>query len=196
MSDARRTGDRHRQTAETDGLVRIDLDGTGDADVDTGIGFLDHMLTLFARHGQFDLLVQARGDLQVDMHHTTEDAGIVLGQALRDALGDKMGIARYGHAYVPMDEALVRTALDISGRPYCVYEVVIPAEKIGAFDSELVGHFCQSLAFHAGITLHVDMIRGGNSHHVAEAVFKSLAVALHDATRVVRQDLPSTKESL
>lgn len=191
-----RRGEMHRRTAETDVRVTIDLDGTGLSEVSTGVGFLDHMLTLFARHGRLDLTVEARGDLHVDDHHTTEDVGIVLGEVLREALGDKRGIARYGHAYIPMDEVLVRSALDCSGRPYCVYNAPIPAAKVGTFDTELVEHFCQSMAFHAMLTLHVDLIRGQNSHHIAEAVFKSLALALHQASRVVRGDLPSTKEAL
>jgi imidazoleglycerol-phosphate dehydratase len=154
------------------------------------------MLTLFARHGRFDLMVRATGDTQVDDHHTTEDIGIVLGEALRASLGDKRGVARYGHAYVPMDEALVRTALDLSGRPYCVYAVPVPVARVGTFDTELVAHFCQSFAFHALLTLHVDGLRGENAHHIVEAVFKSLALASHGATRVVRDDLPSTKGTL
>jgi imidazoleglycerol-phosphate dehydratase len=190
---ADRVAETHRRTGETDVRVRIDLDAAGQASVSTGVGFLDHMLELFARHGRFDLAVEARGDTNVDDHHTTEDIGIVLGQTLAKALGDKQGIARYGHAYVPMDEALVRTALDLSGRPYCVYDVAPPAGKVGAFDTELVEHFCESLAIHAGLTLHVDLIRGRNTHHIVEAVFKSLALALQMATRVVRDDLPSTK---
>jgi imidazoleglycerol-phosphate dehydratase len=190
---ADRVGEFHRETGETDVLVRLDLDGSGQAEIFTGIGFLDHMLELFARHGRFDLSVRARGDTHVDDHHTTEDVGIVLGQTLTSALGDKMGIARYGHAYVPMDEALVRSALDLSGRPYCVYEVAVPRPKVGAFDTELVEHFCQSLAVHGALTLHIDLIRGKNTHHVIEGVFKSLGLALHSATRVVRGDLPSTK---
>ena len=168
-----RTAEIHRRTGETEVRVQLGLDGAGRAEVATGVGFLDHMLTLFARHGRFDLAVQARGDTQVDDHHTTEDVGIVLGQALRDALGDKLGIARYGHAYVPMDEALVRSALDLSGRPFCV-----------------------SLALNALLTLHVDLVRGRNTHHILEAVFKSLALALYTATRIVRHDLPSTKGTL
>ena len=176
--------------------VQLDLDGTGSAEIATGIPFLDHMLTLFARHGRFDLTVKARGDIEVDDHHTTEDVGIVLGETLRDALSDKRGVARYGHAYAPMDEALVRTALDLSGRPYCVYQVPIPHAKVGTFDSELVEHFCQSVAFNALLTLHVDLIRGRNTHHILEAVFKGLALTLHQATRIVREDLPSTKERL
>lgn len=191
-----RTAEVERRTGETEICVRLDLDGSGAAGVSTGVGFLDHMLDLFARHGRFDLTVQARGDTHVDDHHTTEDVGIVLGQAIREACGDKRGIARYGHAYVPMDEALARCALDLSGRPYCVYEVRVPNARVGSFDTELVEHFCQSLAFNAALTLHVDLIRGRNTHHIVEAVFKSLAVALHDATRIVREDLPSTKGTL
>lgn len=191
-----RTAEIHRATGETDVTVRLDLDGTGESSITTGVPFLDHMLTLFARHGRFDLSVMARGDTHVDIHHTTEDVGIVLGSAIREALGDRRGIARYGLALVPMDEALVRTALDISGRPYCVYEVPVPAARVGEFDTEMAAHFCQSLAFHALLTVHIDLIRGQNSHHIIEAVFKSLAVALHAATRIVRPDLPSTKGSL
>jgi imidazoleglycerol-phosphate dehydratase len=191
-----RTAEVHRQTGETDVRVRIDLDGTGQAEIATGVPFLDHMLTLFARHGRFDLSVQVTGDTQVDDHHTAEDTGIVLGQAVRQALGDKRGIARYGHAYVPMDETLVRSSLDFSGRPFCVYEVPVAASKVGTFDTELAEHFCQSFAIHTFITLHVDLIRGRNAHHILEAVFKSLAIALHVASRLVRDDLPSTKGTL
>ena len=191
-----RTAEIHRRTGETDVHARLNLDGRGTAEIETGVGFLDHMLTLFARHGRLDLTVRATGDTHVDDHHTTEDIGIVMGEALREALGDKVGVARYGHAYVPMDEALVRSALDLSGRPFSVYAVAVPAAKVGTFDTELVEHFCQSLAFHAHITLHVDGLRGENTHHVLEAVFKSLALALHAATRIVRDDLPSTKGTL
>jgi imidazoleglycerol-phosphate dehydratase len=176
--------------------VRLDLDGRGEAEVATRIPFLDHMLDLLARHGRFDLTVRATGDLEVDAHHTTEDIGIVLGQALREALGDKRGIARYGSAYAPMDEALVRCVLDLSGRPYSVFEVPMLAPRIGTLDTELVEHFCQSLAFQAHMNLHLDLIRGRNTHHIVEAVFKSLALALHAATRIVREDLPSTKGTL
>jgi imidazoleglycerol-phosphate dehydratase len=185
-----------RRTGETEVAVRLDLDGRGDADIRTGIPFLDHMLDLLARHGRFDLSVQAKGDLEVDAHHTTEDIGIVLGDAIRQALGDKRGIARYGSAYAPMDEALVRCVLDLSGRPYSVFEVPMPAPRIGTLDTELVEHFCQSLAFQAHMNLHLDLIRGRNTHHIVEAVFKSLALALHAATRIVREDLPSTKGTL
>jgi imidazoleglycerol-phosphate dehydratase len=185
-----------RKTGETEVRLHLDLDGTGAAEVGTGIGFLDHMLDLFARHGRMDLRVHASGDTHVDDHHTTEDVAIVLGQAIKEACGDKRGIARYGHAYVPMDEALVRSALDLSGRPFCVYEVALPTTRVGTFDTELVEHFFQSLALNAGLTLHVDLIRGRNTHHIVEAVFKSAALALHHATRIVREDLPSTKGTL
>lgn len=191
-----RVAEVERSTGETRVRVRLDLDGSGAARVTTGVGFLDHMLDLVARHGRFDLQVDAQGDTSVDDHHTTEDVGIVLGQAIRQALGDKRGVARYGHAYAPMDEALVRAALDLSGRPHCEYHVPVPAAKVGTFDTELVEHLCRSLAMHALLTLHVDLIRGRNTHHIIEAVFKSLALALHDATRVVRPDLPSTKGTL
>lgn len=191
-----RTGEEQRVTGETDIRVRIDLDGSGEARITTPLGFLDHMLTLFARHGRFDLTVHAEGDTHVDGHHTIEDVGIVLGMAVRSALGDRHGIARYGLAMVPMDETLVRCVLDISGRPFCVYEVPVSSERLGAFDTEMAEHFCRSLAFNAALTLHMDLIRGRNSHHIIEAVFKSLAVALHAATRVVRPDLPSTKGML
>lgn len=191
-----RTAEVRRRTGETEVSVRLDLDGSGKAEVETGIPFLDHMLDLLARHGRFDLEVRATGDLEVDAHHTTEDIGIVLGDALRQALGDKRGIARYGHAYAPMDEALVRCVLDLSGRPYSVFDVPMPMPRIGTLDTELVEHFYQSLAFHAAMNLHLDLIRGRNTHHIIEAVFKSLALALHDATRIVRDDLPSTKGTL
>jgi imidazoleglycerol-phosphate dehydratase len=191
-----REAEVRRRTGETEVTVRLDLDGSGAAEVATGIPFLDHMLDLLARHGRFDLNVRAKGDLEVDAHHTTEDIGIVLGDAVRQALGDKRGIARYGHAYAPMDEALVRCVLDLSGRPYSVFEVPMPMPRVGTLDTELVEHFCQSLAFHAAMNLHLDLIRGRNTHHIIEAVFKSLALALHDATRIVRDDLPSTKGTL
>ena len=196
MDERTRTGEVHRQTGETDVRVRLDLDGSGEAEVKTGVPFLDHMLTLVARHGRVSLLVQASGDLEVDDHHTTEDVGIVLGQTLRAALGDKRGIARYGWAYAPMDEALVRTALDLSGRPYCVYDVPVPVAKVGTFDTELVFHFFQSLASASLMTLHIDCIRGENAHHLIEAAFKSFALALHAATRLVHDDVPSTKGTL
>ncbi|HEX8919135.1 MAG TPA: imidazoleglycerol-phosphate dehydratase HisB [Chloroflexota bacterium] len=191
-----RAADIRRTTGETDITVQLVLDGSGRSDIATGVGFLDHMLTLFARHGRFDMSLHASGDTQVDDHHTTEDAGIALGQALRSALGEKRGIARYGHAYVPMDESLVRAVVDLSGRPFCVYDVPLPQPRVGSFDTELAEHFCQSLAFHAYLNLHVDLIRGRNTHHIIEAVFKALAVSLHQASRIVHGDIPSTKGTL
>ncbi len=196
MGEPARTADAHRVTGETDVRVRIDLDGSGDAEIATGIGFLDHMLALLARHGRMDLLVRAAGDTAVDDHHTTEDVGIVLGGAIAEALGDKRGVARYGSAYVPMDEALVRTAIDLSGRPFFVYAVPVPYGKVGTFDTELVEHFFRSLAYAGRVTLHMDLIRGENTHHIIEGAFKSFAVALHRASRVVHTDLPSTKGTL
>jgi imidazoleglycerol-phosphate dehydratase len=186
-----------RKTAETDITLSISLDGQGSSRIATGIGFFDHMLTLLALQSGFDLEITAEGDLDVDPHHTVEDVGIVLGQALRDALSDKAGIHRYGAAYVPMDEALVRTALDLSGRSYCHYLTSVRAKRLGTFDTELVEDFLQALASHGGITLHVDMIRGRNSHHVIEAVFKSLGRALGDAVSPSgRSGIPSTKGTL
>jgi imidazoleglycerol-phosphate dehydratase len=188
-----RAAEVERRTGETDVRVSLRLDGAGRGQVATGIGFLDHMLDLFARHSGFDLTVAATGDTQVDDHHTTEDVAIVLGTALHEALGAKQGIARYGHAYAPMDEALVRCALDLSGRPFCAYDVPVPAAQVGRFDTELVEHFCRSLAFNGLLTLHVDLIRGENTHHILEAVFKSLALSLRAATRIVGGEVPSTK---
>jgi imidazoleglycerol-phosphate dehydratase len=151
------------------------------------------MLTLFAKHSGFTITVKAKGDTWIDDHHTVEDVGIALGQALKQAFGDKVGIQRYGHAYVPMDETLVRTALDISGRPFLVYEVEGLPEKVGQFDCQLIEEFCRAVAFNAGLTVHIDKIRGKNSHHILEAVFKSFAQALRVAVRVVSDTLPSTK---
>lgn len=172
-----------RKTMETDITVSVQLDGSGITDVATGIGFFDHMLTLWARHGLFDLTVRMQGDLYVDGHHSVEDAGIVLGQALLKALGDKAGIKRYGTVFVPMDEALAMVSLDISGRPYLVFEGELPSVKIGEFDSELLEEFLRALAVHAGLTLHVRIVYGKNAHHMVEAVFKALGRALDEATR-------------
>lgn len=172
-----------RKTMETDITVSVQLDGSGITDVATGIGFFDHMLTLWARHGLFDLTVRMQGDLYVDGHHSVEDAGIVLGQALLKALGDKAGIKRYGTVFVPMDEALAMVSLDISGRPYLVFEGELPSVKIGEFDSELLEEFLRALAVHAGLTLHVRILYGKNAHHMVEAVFKALGRALDEATR-------------
>ena len=188
-----------RRTAETDVAVSIALDGTGKAEISTGVGFLDHMLELFARHGLFDLNVKVTGDLHVDQHHTTEDAGIALGQAILQALGDKKGIARYADIHLPMDETLTRIAVDISGRPFLVFRTTFPTEKIGAFDTELVREFFQAFAVHAGLTLHVETLYGQNSHHIAESCFKGLARALRQAVAVDPREegrIPSTKGTL
>jgi imidazoleglycerol-phosphate dehydratase len=188
-----------RTTAETDISVTLDLDGTGQSDSQTGVGFFDHMLDQLARHAMIDLTVRAAGDLHIDEHHTVEDTGIVIGQALAQALGDKRGIRRYGSCHLPMDDALLRAALDLSGRPYLVWNVEFPTAKIGTFDAELVREFFQSLATHGGITLHVDRLHGLNSHHIAEAAFKAVAQALRDAVEYDprRGDaVPSTKGAL
>ncbi|MCR9125997.1 MAG: imidazoleglycerol-phosphate dehydratase HisB [Rhodobacteraceae bacterium] len=188
-----------RKTAETDISVRIDLDGTGVYDNSTGVGFFDHMLDQLARHALIDMTVQATGDLHIDDHHTVEDTGIALGQALRAAMGDKRGIRRYGACLLPMDDALVRCALDLSARPYLVWNVALPTPCIGSFDTELVREFFQAFATHGGITLHVDMLHGINSHHIAEATFKSVARALRDALEVDPRKsdaVPSTKGAL
>jgi imidazoleglycerol-phosphate dehydratase len=188
-----------RATNETRIAVSVDLDGTGRADIATGIGFLDHMLDQLARHSLIDLTVKAEGDLHIDAHHTTEDTGIAIGQALTKALGDKRGIARYGHAYLPMDEALVRVALDLSGRPFLVWNVTFATDRLGQLDTQLVREFFQAIAQHGGITLHVDMIHGANDHHVAEACFKGLAQALRRAVEIDPRkagQIPSTKGTL
>jgi imidazoleglycerol-phosphate dehydratase len=188
-----------RRTAETDVSLSIALDGTGKAEISTGVGFLDHMLELFARHGLFDLTVTVTGDLHVDQHHTTEDTGIALGQALLQALGDKKGIGRYADIHLPMDETLTRLAVDISGRPFLVFRTTFPTEKIGAFDTELVREFFQAFAINAGLTLHVETLYGANSHHIAESCFKGLARALRRAVAVDPREegrVPSTKGTL
>ncbi|MEM9783247.1 MAG: imidazoleglycerol-phosphate dehydratase HisB [Pseudomonadota bacterium] len=194
-----RQANRQRRTAETEISVALNLDGTGQAENRTGIGFLDHMLDQVARHGLIDLTISATGDRHIDDHHTTEDTGITLGQALDAALGEKRGIRRYGTAYAPMDEALVRAAVDLSGRPFLVWDVGFTAEKIGSFDTELVREFFTALAMNARMTLHVACLSGANSHHIAEACFKALARALREAVEIDprRADaLPSTKEAL
>jgi imidazoleglycerol-phosphate dehydratase len=188
-----------RRTAETDVAVSIALDGTGKAEISTGVGFLDHMLELFARHGLFDLTVKVTGDLHVDQHHTTEDTGLALGQAILKALGDKKGITRYADIHLPMDETLTRIALDISGRPFLVFRTSFPTEKIGAFDTELVREFFQAFAVQAGLTLHVETLYGVNSHHIAESCYKGLARALRQAVAVDPREegrVPSTKGTL
>ncbi len=185
-----------RTTAETDIQVTMVLDGTGRSTIATGIGFLDHMLTALARHAMLDLTVKAVGDLHIDGHHTTEDVGIVLGQALRQALGDKRGIRRYGHAAIPMDEALAEAALDISGRPFLAWSVPIERPKVGEMDTELFEEFFRAFAFNAGLTLHVTLKAGTNAHHIAEACFKALARALRMALELdprAPDAVPSTK---
>ncbi len=188
-----------RKTAETEITVDVNLDGTGVYDNETGVGFFDHMLDQLARHSLIDMTIRASGDLHIDDHHTVEDVGISLGQALAKAVGDKRGIRRYGACLLPMDDALVRAALDISGRPYLVWNVAMPTAQIGTFDTELVREFFQGFSTHAGLTLHVDKLHGINSHHIAEAAFKSVARALRDALEVDPRKsdaVPSTKGSL
>ncbi len=188
-----------RKTRETDIAVEIDLDGTGKADIATGIGFLDHMLDQLARHGLFDIQVKAEGDLHIDMHHTTEDTGIAIGQAVARALGDKRGIRRYAHAYLPMDEALTRVALDISGRPFLVWKVAFDRPKIGDMDTELFREWFHAFAQNAGITTHVETLYGENNHHIAESCFKGLARALREAVEIDPRSsdrVPSTKGTL
>lgn len=173
-----------RKTNETDIAIELQLDGGGKVEIDTGVGFLDHMLTLFGVHGFFDLHVRARGDVEIDDHHTVEDVGIALGAAFSRALGDKSGICRYGHAYVPMDETLVRVCVDISNRPFLHFNSIAPDQKVGSFDTALVKEFMRALCQHAGITLHIDLLHGENSHHIIEAVFKALARAMAHATNL------------
>jgi imidazoleglycerol-phosphate dehydratase len=188
-----------RKTNETTITVAIDLDGTGQCHSQTGVGFFDHMIDQLSRHSLIDIDLCAKGDLQIDDHHTVEDCGIALGQALTAALGDKRGIRRYGHFALAMDDAQLHTALDLSGRPYLVWNVTHPTSKIGAFDTELVREFFQALANHGGLTLHVDQIHGINSHHIAEAAFKSVARALRMAVEVdprIGDALPTTKGAL
>ncbi len=188
-----------RNTAETQILVTINLDGTGRYDNQTGVGFLDHMLDQLSRHSLIDMTIRAAGDYHIDDHHTIEDTGIALGQAFVQAVGDKKGINRYGSCLLPMDDALVRTALDISARPFLVFNLDMPTQKIGGFDTELVREFFQALSTHAGLTLHIDQLHGLNSHHIAEAAFKSVARALRQAVEIeprMSQALPSTKGAL
>ena len=188
-----------RATKETEIRAAVDLDGHGLGDLNTGIGFLDHMLDQLARHGLFDLTVHAKGDLHVDDHHTTEDSGIVLGQAFAKALGDRRGITRYGDALVPMDEALCRVAVDISGRPYLVWRVAFTRDKIGTMDTELFREWFHAFAGNAGLTLHVESLYGVNNHHIIEGAFKGLARALRSAVALdprVADRVPSTKGAL
>jgi imidazoleglycerol-phosphate dehydratase len=188
-----------RTTRETSVAVTLELDGTGRTSVSTGVGFFDHMVDQLGRHAGFDLEVKAVGDLHIDAHHTVEDTGIVLGQALAEALGDKRGVRRHGWALVPMEEALVQVALDLSGRPYLAFDVEVPAEQIGSYDPDLTEEFFVALTRSAGITLHVRLLAGRNSHHIVEAVFKGVAKALQAACEIDPRragDVPSTKGSL
>ncbi|MCP4677967.1 MAG: imidazoleglycerol-phosphate dehydratase HisB [Deltaproteobacteria bacterium] len=189
-----RTANKKRKTAETDIELTLDLDGNGTAEIATGIGFLDHLLTSLARHGRFDLELKCAGDLEVDDHHTAEDTALVLGSAFDDALGDRRGIARFGLAYAPLDEALARAVVDLSGRPFTVVNLGLVREKIGDLSSENVAHVIQSLATTSRAAIHVDVLRGDNDHHRAEAAFKALALALRQAViRDGTDEVPSTK---
>lgn len=194
-----RTAQITRKTNETDITMSVALDGTGRRDIKTGVGFFDHMLDQLARHALIDMDISATGDLHIDDHHTVEDVGIALGQALAKAMGDKRGIRRYGSFHLAMDDALVRAALDLSGRPYLVWDVEFPTSKIGNFDTELVREFFQALSTHGGITLHVTRLAGINSHHIAEAAFKAVARALREALEPDPRSegaIPSTKGTL
>mgnify|MGYP002545064705 FL=1 len=185
-----------RKTAETDISLTLNLDGSGKSDIDSGCGFLDHMLTLFAKHGRFDLEVKCAGDTQVDFHHTVEDIGIALGQAFAKALGDKRGIKRYADTVLPMDEALILTAVDVSGRGLCCYDAATPSQKVGDFDTELSSEFWFAFAREAGVTLHIRKLAGANSHHIIEGVFKSAARSLRAAVTIDKEfadEIPSTK---
>ncbi len=173
-----------RKTAETDISLRLNIDGSGFSSIDTGIGFFDHMLTLFSKHGLLDLEIKACGDLQVDSHHTVEDVGIVLGQALREALGDKKSIRRYGTSHVPMDEALAMVSLDLGGRPYLVCNIAFTNERVGGMETELVEEFFRAVSVNAGLNLHINVLYGSNNHHMAEAVFKAFGRALDEAARL------------
>ena len=188
-----------RRTTETETKVTIDLDGRGTYEVKTGIGFLDHMLEQLARHSLIDITLKAKGDLHIDFHHTAEDSGIAIGQAVAKALGDRKGIRRYASVLLPMDEALTRAAIDVSGRPYLVFKVDFSCPKIGEFDTELVREWFQAFAMHAGVTLHVETLYGDNNHHIAESCFKALARSLREAIEIdphQKDRIPSTKGSL
>jgi imidazoleglycerol-phosphate dehydratase len=191
-----RTSEQHRATKETTVDLVLDVDGGGRASASTGIPFFDHMLEQLGKHGGFDLRIEANGDLDVDTHHTIEDVGIVLGTALKEALGDKAGVRRFASSLVPLDEALVQVALDLSGRPFLVYEVDPVAEWIGTFDPQLAEEFWRAFAFGAGITLHIRSVSGKNGHHVIEASFKGVARALRDAVKIEGTGVPSTKGTL
>lgn len=185
-----------RKTKETQTNVQINLDGEGKYEIDTGIGFLDHMLSHLSKHSKIDLILKAKGDIQVDQHHTVEDVAICLGEAIVEALGDKKGIARYGNSSVPMEDALADVAVDLSGRPYCVYNAQFRTEKVGDFDVECVEEFLRSFSNYGKFNLHITVPHGTNSHHIAEAVFKALGQALGQAVKIVGKDIPSTKGTL
>ena len=193
-----RIGEIKRKTGETDISARLCIDGTGSYKIDSGIGFFDHMLQSFAKHGFFDLDLTCEGDLLVDGHHSVEDCGIVLGQAIKEAVGDKAGIKRYGSMILPMDDALVLTAVDLCGRPYFEYDATFPTERIGYLDTELVKEFFQAVSWSAGMNLHIKALSGSNSHHICEAMFKSFARSLDEATTVDQRitDVLSTKGTL
>lgn len=194
-----RTGTVSRKTKETDIAVSVNLDGEGKADIATGIGFFDHMLEQLSKHSLIDIAIKAKGDLHIDGHHTVEDTGIALGQALKEAIGDKRGIRRYGHAYVPMDEALSRVALDFSGRAHLVWNAAFTAERLGTMDTELLREFFQALSGAAGLTFHGENLYGSNNHHIAESLFKACAKALRMAVEIdgrAADSLPSTKGTL
>ena len=191
-----RTAEINRKTNETDIKLKLNLDGTGKSEINTGCGFLDHMLTLFARHGGFDLSVSCKGDTYVDYHHTVEDIGIALGDAFKSALGDMRGITRYGSFILPMDESLIMTAVDISGRSHLSYDLQIPAQKVGDFDTELTEEFYLGFVRHAAVTLHIKELSGTNSHHIIEGAFKSVARSLAAAVKIDenrKDEIPSTK---
>ncbi len=190
---ADRTAKIHRKTKETDVTLELNLDGVGKYEIDTGVGFLDHMLTHLSKHGKIDLVVKAKGDLNVDAHHTVEDIAICLGEALLKALGDKKGISRYGHSSVPMEETLADVSVDLSGRPSCVYNVNYRTDKIGDFDVECLEEMLRSFSNNGKFNLHINVPYGTNSHHIAEAIFKALGQALAAAVKIVGTDVPSTK---
>jgi imidazoleglycerol-phosphate dehydratase len=188
-----RTAKIHRQTKETDVAVELNLDGAGKYEIDTGIGFLDHMLTHLSKHSKIDMMVSAKGDLETDAHHTVEDIGICLGEGLVKALGDKKGIARYGHSSVPMEESIANVSIDLSGRPNCVYKVDYRTDKIGDFDVECLEEMLRSFSNTGRFNLHINVPYGTNSHHIAEAIFKGLGQSLGAAVKIVGTDIPSTK---
>jgi imidazoleglycerol-phosphate dehydratase len=190
---AQRTSKIERKTNETDIVVELNLDGQGRYEIDTGVGFFDHMLTHLSKHSKIDMMIKAKGDLQIDAHHTIEDVGICLGEALCQALADKKGIARYGHSIVPMEDAKAEVTVDLSGRPFLVYKVNFPTEKIGEFDVECVEEFLRSFSTVGKFNLHGEVPYGANSHHIAEAIFKALGQAIGAAVKIVGSDVPSTK---